>query len=136
MRAGQLIQVDWVAGAVAGALVLALHGWLTDLYQLPGGLVLLIGIANLAYACVSFTLARFSRGDRVPLLRVVAAANIIWAVVCALLATLWAGRASLFGMGQLVGEAIFVGCLGVLEWRAAGQLPDAEPDSTAEDGGV
>ena len=71
MRAGQLIQVDWVAGAVAGALVLALHGWLTDLYQLPGGLVLLIGIANLAYACVSFTLARFSRGDRVPLLRVV-----------------------------------------------------------------
>ena len=115
-----LIRVDWVAGAVAGALVLSLRGWLTDLYSLPADLLLVMGLANLAYACVSFTLAALRRGDRVPFLRVVAAANVVWAVVCAALAAAWSGEASVFGTGQLVGEAVFVGGLGVLEWRAAG----------------
>jgi hypothetical protein len=31
---------------------------------------------------------------------------------------------SLFGMGQLVGEAVFVGGLGLLEWLAAGRATD------------
>lgn len=119
-RAGFLIEVDWIAGAIVGVLVLSLRGWLSELYLLPDRLLLLMGLANLAYACVSFTLARFSHGDRVPFLRFVAVANILWAVFCTVLAGLWFGEASLFGMGQLVGEAIFVGGLGILEWRAAG----------------
>jgi hypothetical protein len=118
---GRLIQLDWMAGAVVGAVMLAFRGWLTELYGLPGSLVTGIGFANLGYACVSFVLARFSRGDRVPFLRVVAVANLLWAVACAVLALLWVGRASVFGMVQLVGEALFVGGLGVLEWRAAGR---------------
>lgn len=117
-----------------GVLVLALHGWLTELYQLPGALVLVIGFANLAYACVSFTLAQLRHGDRVPFLRVVAVANVLWAVGCVILAAVWAGRATVFGMGQLIGEAVFVGWLGVLEWRAAGQSPDAEPGPAADGG--
>jgi hypothetical protein len=99
--------------------VLSLRGWLADLYSLPGDLLLVIGIANLAYGCVSLTLAMSSRGDRVPFLRVVAAANVAWAVWCAIMAVVWFSEASLFGMGQLVGEAVFVGGLGILEWRAA-----------------
>lgn len=119
MRAGRLIWIDCIAGATVGTLVLVLRDWLTDFYSLPGDLLLVIGLANLAYASVSFTLALRSRGDQVPFLRVVAAANILWAFGCAVLAVMWFGRASLFGMGQLVGEAVFVGGLGVLEWRAA-----------------
>jgi hypothetical protein len=127
MRAGRLIWIDWIAGATVGSLVLVLRDWLTDFYRLPGDLLWVIGLANLAYAGVSFTLALRSRGDHVPFLRVVAAANILWAVGCAVLAVVWFGRASLFGMGQLIGEAVFVGGLGVLEWRAAsdGRRPES-----------
>lgn len=99
--------------------MLSLGSWLTDLYALPAGLLLVIGIANLAYACVSFTLAMRSSGDRVPFLRVMAAANIGWGVACAVMAAVWFGKASVFGMTQLIGESILVGGLGVLEWRAA-----------------
>lgn len=125
IRARQLIRVDWIAGTVAGVLVLALHGWLTELYQLPGELLLVIGLANLSYASLSFTLAQRTRGDRVPFLRVVAVANVLWAVGCIVMALVWAGRASVFGMCELIGEAFFVGSLGVMEWRAAGQSPNA-----------
>ncbi len=116
-----MIWIDWIAGAVAGVLMLSLRGWLAALYALPGGLLLVIGLANLAYSGVSFTLAMNSRGGRVPFLRAVAAANMGWAVVCLVLAAVWAGQASVFGMGQLVGEAVLVGGLGVMEWRAAGR---------------
>jgi hypothetical protein len=126
--------VDWIAGAVVGVLVLSLRGWLAELYSLPVDLLLVIGLANLAYACVSFTLAMLSRGDRVPLLRVVAVANVIWAVICAVLAVVWFGEGSVFGVGSLLGEGVFVGGLGVLEWLAAGRRgggrtePGAAPD--------
>jgi hypothetical protein len=119
IRATRLIWVDGIAGAVVGALVLWLRGWLADLYLLPGDLLFVIGTANLAYGCVSLSLAVSSRGDRVPGLRMVAAANMAWAVWCSVMAVWWFGQASAFGMGQLIGEAVFVGGLGVLEWRAA-----------------
>ncbi len=99
--------------------MLIFHRWLSDLYALPADLLLVIGIANLAYACVSFTLFLRSSGDLVPFLRVIAAANIGWGVACAAMAAVWFGEASVFGMAQLVGESILVGGLGVLEWRAA-----------------
>jgi hypothetical protein len=111
--------VDGTAGTVVGAAVLSLRRWLSDLYWLPGDLLLVIGIANLAYGCVSLTLALSSRGDRVPFLRVVAAANVAWAVWCSVMAVVWFNQASVFGLGQLIGEATFVGGLGILEWRAA-----------------
>lgn len=131
IRAGRLIWIDWIAGAVAGTLMLSLRGWLAELYALPAGLLLVVGLANLGYASVSFTLAMLSRGGRVPLLRVVAAANVAWAVGCLVLAAVWFGHASVFGMAQLVGEAAFVGGLGVLEWRAAGV---ASGDRGSEEG--
>lgn len=109
-----------MAGAVIGVLVLSLSGWLSGLYALPRGLLLWMGLANLVYAGVSFTLAMRRRGDHVPMLRFIAAANIAWAMLCATWAVLWFGKASPLGVGQFVAEALFVGGLGVLEWRAAG----------------
>ena len=132
-----LIGIDWIGGAVVGSLVLSLRGWLTGLYALPGELLLVMGLANLGYAGVSFTLALLRRGDRVPLLRVVAVANMAWALLCSGWAVVWFGKASVFGVGQLIAEAVFVGGLGLLEWRAAGRAPaDAEPGDAAGGGGV
>lgn len=121
--------MDWIAGAVVGLLVLTLREWLADLYAVSGNLLLVIGAANLAYSGVSFTLAMSSRGGRVPFLRAVAAANMAWAVCCLALAVVWSREASLFGLGQLVGEAVFVGGLGVLEWRAGGPQSSPTPGS-------
>ena len=121
ISATRLIAIDWIGGAVAGTLILFLRGWLTGFYALPSHLLLAIGIANLAYSCVSFTLAMRSHGVTVPYLRVIAVANVAWAVCCAVFTVVWFNSASVFGLGQLVGEAVFVGGLGLLEWRAAGR---------------
>ncbi len=122
MKATRLIQIDWIAAMVAGVLVLSLCPWLARLYALPESLLQTIGIVNHAYACVSLTLALRSRGDTVPYLRVVAAANIAWAAWCVMLTVVWFDQATLLGLVQLGGEALFVGGLGVLEWRAAGRV--------------
>ncbi len=58
-----LLRVDCIAGAVAGALLLMLGGWLGSLYALPRGLLLFTGAANLLYACCS-SLARRPRRPR------------------------------------------------------------------------
>jgi hypothetical protein len=100
--------------------MLSLRGWLAELYRLPGELLLVMGIANLAYAGVSFSMAMLSEGERVPFMRVIAAANMLWGTGCVALALVWWGDASLFGIVQLLGEAVFVAGLGVLEWRATG----------------
>ena len=100
-------------------LVLFLLDALAGLFALPRELVRVMGIANLAYAAVSFTLAMSARRGRVPFLRVVAAANLAWGVVCFALAVAFAAEASGFGLAQLIGEGLFVGGLGALEWRAA-----------------
>jgi hypothetical protein len=127
-----LITVDWIGGIVAGLLVLSLRGWLAELYSLPDHLLLVIGLANLAYGSVSMILALSRRGERVPFLRVMAGANVAWAVVCFGLAVVWFGTASVFGMVQLVGEGLYVGVLGILEWRAAGAVASVMP--TGSDG--
>lgn len=111
--------MDWISGAVVGVLVLSLRGWLAELYSLPADLLLVMGLANLTYASLSFTLAMLSRGDQVPLLRAVAVANVIWAAICTVLAVVWFEEGSVLGVASLVVEGLFVGGLGVLEWLAA-----------------
>jgi hypothetical protein len=111
-----LLWVDCTAGALAGVAVLMLSGWLGGLYALPRGLLLFTGAVNVLYASYSFTLAiRSTRPKSLILLLVFA--NLAWAVVCLGLAVVFAGSATLFGVGHLVGEAVFVGGLAGLEWR-------------------
>jgi hypothetical protein len=78
-----------------------------------------MGIANLGYGCCSFILARLRRGEQVPLFRVLAGANMLWALVCLVLACGWFGTANALGLAALVIEALLVGGLGLLEWRAS-----------------
>lgn len=111
-----LITTDWIAGATAGVLMLVVHPWLSGWYVLPQDLLRNIALANLGYATVSFTLARRSRGARVPGLRLMAVANMLWGVVCVALGVWWFDRASVWGLAQLFGEAVLVGGLGLVEW--------------------
>jgi hypothetical protein len=115
-----LIEIDWIAGLIVGVVMLVSHPWLATLYALPAMVLVGMGLANLGYACFSFTLARSRRGEWVPLFRVLAAANLLWALVCLTLAGLWFREATALGLAALVIEALLVGGLGVLEWRASG----------------
>lgn len=113
-RRRDLLWVDGLAGATAGVLVLALREWLADLYVVPAGLVLLNACANLLYGSFSLSLAARKARPR-GLVVLLVAANLGWALVCAVAAaTLTAG---ILGRIHLVGEAAFVGGLGILEWR-------------------
>ena len=111
-----LLWVDCTAGAAVGVAVLALLSWLSRLYELPSGLLLFTGIANLAYATYSFTLARRHRRPVVALNTLIVA-NFSWALVCTFLVLTLAQSASIFGIAHLAGEAVFVAALAALEWR-------------------
>ena len=117
----KLLWVDCIAGALAGATVLMLSGWLSRLYALPRELLLVNAAANVLYASFSFSLARRARRPR-SLINLLAFANLAWAVVCLWLAGVFAGSATWFGIGHLAGEAVFVGGLACLEWRWRDQL--------------
>lgn len=117
----KLLWVDCVAAALAGAAVLPLSGWLSHVYALPRGLLLLIGAVNLAYASYSFSLAVRARRPR-RLINLLVLANLAWAAACLRWAVVFSGSATAFGIGHLIGEAIFVGGLASLEWSRREQL--------------
>ena len=101
--------------------MLCLHPWLIGLYGLPRTVVLVIGVANLCYAAGSFSLARRATRPR-SLVAALAVANLGWSVVCVGLAAAFAESATLLGTAVLLGEALFVGVLGSLEWRLRDRL--------------
>jgi hypothetical protein len=101
--------------------MLALSGWLTPFYALPRSLLLFMGAANLLYASCSFSLARCST-RRPAWIILLVVANLAWAAVCFALAANFARSASAFGIAHLLLEALFVGGLAALEWRWREQL--------------
>lgn len=116
-----LLWIDCTAGALVGALLLLFGGWLNSIYSLPLGLLHFIGAMNLLYAAYSFSLAIRRKRSRI-LTIILVAANGTWALVCLTLAAYFFDTTNLFGIGQLVGEAIFVGGLAILEWKWCQQL--------------
>lgn len=116
MTVRRLLWIDCAAGAAVGTVVLILHPWLSELFALPVGLVLLMGLANLVYASYSFSLA-VRRVRPMSLIVLLVVANGAWALLCVRWAVAHAGTASALGMLQLMGEATFVGGLAGLEWR-------------------
>lgn len=116
-----LLWIDCIAGALVGVLVLLFSGWLSRLYSLPLGILYFMGVLNLIYASYSYFLAK-RRIRPKALIILLAAANGIWTFVCLGLATHFFEVATFFGIGLLVGEAIFVGSLASLEWKWRDQL--------------
>ncbi|MET0287076.1 MAG: hypothetical protein ABW352_21510 [Polyangiales bacterium] len=119
-RARAILWLDGGAAFLAGATVLAVRGWLAQLYAFAPALVFFLGAMNLLYASYSGALAVLaSRG--VPLKRraidVLVIANAGWVAVCAgLVAWLWSS-ASVFGLLHVAFEGAFVGTLALAEAR-------------------
>ena len=101
---------------MVGIIVVLASYWLSQWYQLPQTLVLFTGIANLAYGCYSFSLARQPKRPKT-LIFILVIANLVWAILCLYWAITYSGTASWLGLAHLILEALFVGGLALLEWR-------------------
>ena len=112
----RLLWIDCTAAAVAGVIVLLIHGWLSGWYGLPQELLIFIGAANVIYASYSGSLAVRARRPK-HLILILVAANLLWSMVFVMIALTYKDTATLLGLAHLLGEALFVGGLAVLEWR-------------------
>ncbi len=121
----RLLWFDSLAGLSVGVAVLALASWLSELYGLPGSVVLFVGCANLVYGSYSGSLAIRERRGRRWILALVFA-NASWAVFCVGLSIWFAASARPLGIAVLLLEALFVGGLAGLEWRFRDRLITAE----------
>ncbi len=110
-----VLWIDCVAAALAGAVMLALSGWLSALYALPREFLIGVGVVNWLYAPFFFSLAVRSRRPR-RLVTLLVVGNATWAVLCFLAAVGLAPTASPFGLAHLIGEGLFVGGLARVEW--------------------
>ncbi|QNH02902.1 hypothetical protein HNQ25_09325 [Pseudomonas sediminis] len=116
-----ILWLDCMAAAVAGVLVLSFAARLSEWYVLPRELLSFIGAVNIAYSCFSFSLAiRVRRAEA--LIKLLAVANGFWALVCLGIAATFAPLMTLPGLCHVLGEAAFVGGLGMLEWKWRRQL--------------
>lgn len=111
-----LLWVDCIGGALAGVMVVIFSGWLSRLEGLPPELFLFTGAVNLMYGFFSFSLAVRSRRP-MPLIKLLVAANLAWALVCLGLLVAFSANATPFAYAHFVGEAVFVSGLAVLEWQ-------------------
>jgi len=111
-----LLWVDGIGGLAVGVLVLALASWLSSLHGLPKNLIVFLGVANLVYGSYSTSLAFRSRRPRKWVVFLVFA-NILWGVLCLSLFLKFNQTIAITGVLHLVGEGIYVGGLGYLEWR-------------------
>jgi len=126
----RLLWVDCIGAAVAGVTVIAVSGWLSRMEGIPREVLLFTGAVNLLYGAFSFSLA--VRAERpLVLIRLLVAANLTWALVCLGLLVRFAESATPIAFVHFVGEAVYVGGLGVLEWRNRDLLrhPAAQPTS-------
>ena len=124
VRLIHLLWIDSGAALTAGIVVIGLSGWLSAIYELPRPLLVMMGVANLAYGTYSGLLARQTR-RRYGSLVLLVVANAAWAAACGLAAASLADTLSVFGLAHFVGEGTFVGTLAALEWRARERLISA-----------
>lgn len=111
-----LIWFDGSAGAAVGVFMLLLAPWLEGLYELPLGFIYFVGGANLTYGIYSLTLASRKRRP-MRFVQILAVANMVWGVLCFYWFFQYLGEAGFLGLGHLFLEGVFVGGLGMVEWR-------------------
>lgn len=115
-----LLYLDSGGGLVVGVVVLAFASFFASLYGMPLGTVVTMGVANLAYASYSGTLAYRARKGTMPSRRAIWAlvvANVAWGFVCAFLLLEHARTATLIGLGVVFFEGLYVAGLGLVERR-------------------
>ena len=124
----KLLWIDCLGALAAGAVVLALAGWLAPLEGLPRGVLVFTGVMNLVYGSYSLSLALRKRRSRASVYALIFA-NAAWLPVClALTAAFW-DTITPFGVLHLVGEGLYVGGLAFVEWRRRETLVADQPAS-------
>ncbi len=116
-----LIRFDGIAGLMAGTFSLTFSAWLAELYGLPRSIVVFNGIVNLMYGTYSSTLASL-RHRPIAMVIALSFANCLWALFCFAFVFQMPASATVFAVGQALFEGVFVGSLGVLEWRYRGRV--------------
>lgn len=113
-----------MAGATVGCavLLLATGGHFSSLTGLPGWLPIFMGSANLLYAAFSFSIVMAARYRTMPV-QLLVLANATWSVTCIFMACIFFSTATMLGLSYLLAEAVFVGCLAYLEWKASLHSP-------------
>lgn len=119
-RARRLLWLDSLGALGAGALVLTLAAPIAALDGLPREVVLMSGLANLAYGSYSGSLASVAtlRGAAPrPAVKLLIAANLAWALVCIVLLARHGSEATMLGWLHIGGEGLYVAGLALLETR-------------------
>ncbi len=101
---------------MVGATCLAAHPLLADLHHLPRSLLIFMGLANLLYGSYSLSLA-VRRQRSLRSIQILCIANLLWAPICFSLAAIFRQPISVFGLVHLIGEGLYVGGLGFVEWQ-------------------
>jgi hypothetical protein len=112
----QLLWIDGLAGLLGGVSLFLTLDRLVEWYNIPRETLVIIGVANLAYATYSLSIAMLKKRPEI-LIVILVTANLTWALNCLRMAVTFCGTASIFGLIHLIGEALFVGGLAFLEWR-------------------
>ena len=117
----RLLWVDCVGGLAVGLIIVLLNDALSALYGLPRALVLSIGVTNLVYGSYSLALA-VRKKRQLHLIRLLVGANLLWSLVCVGIVVAFFDNANPIGLALLLGEGLFVGGLGLLEWQSQSLL--------------
>ena len=121
MKPARILWIDCLGGLAGGVLVILFSGWISRLEGLPHSIVLFMGIANLSYGSYSlFVATRLTRGIR--LVGSLAMANMAWMPICLIVVWLHWETLTLLGCIHVLGEGIYVGILGGIEWSIRKRL--------------
>ena len=111
-----LIWIDANAALLSGCFVLAFRGQLAPWFNLPERLLFSMCCVSFGYAAYSLRLA-MQKSKPVKWLKVLVAANSVWAVLCLVIAVCFSATATIWGIAYLILESLFVATLAVLEWK-------------------
>ena len=120
----RLLWIDCLGAFGVGAGVLALSAWLAPFLGLPLWFVIGEGLVNLAYGSFSYSLARRA-SHPLRLVRRLALMNVAWGLMALGLAVASYGTVTAFGTAHLLVNFLYVGGLGLMEWRSASQSESA-----------
>lgn len=112
----KILWIDGIGGLSVGILVLIFHSCLSELYNLPLQIVIFLGIMNVLYGSYSTPLAMREK-RKMGFIIFLSIANMTWCFVCLALFLNFRETISIFGLLQLLGEGLYVGALGLVEWR-------------------
>lgn len=121
MNAKNILWIDSLGGLFAGTLVLLLRELVADWHHLPVMTVTFLAAANLVYGSYALTIA-LRKTRTAHAVAALAIANMCWPLVCTTLLCLNWSIVSWTAIAHLVGEGLYVGALGWIEWKMRNQI--------------